>query len=131
VVEIEICLEDTSGGGETSTILVQVQSRLANMTVQLQDMENMKVVHENVWCTMYQSECHCMSYNGKYLEMGASNPFLTRSQMKWCEIYIKWGHMPPHLLTLEKYQKNHHTPFCEFCKSMGNDVKNRRSLQLI
>jgi hypothetical protein len=44
VVEIVMHLEATLGGGETSTGLVQVQSQLANMTMQLQDMEKMKVV---------------------------------------------------------------------------------------
>jgi hypothetical protein len=42
------------GGGETSIGLVQVQSQLANLMMQLQDMEKEKVVCEHVWCTMCQ-----------------------------------------------------------------------------
>jgi hypothetical protein len=45
VVEIAMHLEATLGGGETSTGLAQVQSQLANLTMQLQDMEKEKVVH--------------------------------------------------------------------------------------
>jgi hypothetical protein len=78
VVEIVMHLEAMPGGGETSTGLAQVQSQLANMTMQLQDMEKMKVVHEHVWCTMCWSEGHrrdeCPML-GNYLVMGASNPF--------------------------------------------------------
>jgi hypothetical protein len=33
--------------------------------------------------------------------------------------------------TVEKNQKTHHTLLCEFCKSMGHDVNNCQSLQLM
>jgi hypothetical protein len=55
-VEIAMHLEDTPGGGETSTILTRVKSHLTNLTMKLQDM--VRVVREHVWCTMFQSEGH-------------------------------------------------------------------------
>jgi len=93
-----------------------------------------KVVCENVWCTTCQSkgnrrdECSTL---GNYMATGAPNPFPTVPWIKWCEIFKQWGHIPPHYPTLEKYQKMHHTSFCEFCKYMGHDVNNCRSLQLM
>jgi hypothetical protein len=44
VVEIEIRLEATLGGGEISSSLVQVQFHLANLTMQSQDISKEKVV---------------------------------------------------------------------------------------
>jgi hypothetical protein len=41
-VEIAMHLEATPGGAETSTGLVQVQSQLANLMMQLQDMAKIK-----------------------------------------------------------------------------------------
>jgi hypothetical protein len=52
-------------------------------------------------------------------------------QTEWCEICRQWGHIPPHSQHYRKYQKTTHTPFCEFYKSMGHDVNNYRSLQLM
>jgi hypothetical protein len=51
LVEIAMFLEATPGGAETLVGSTQVKSQLANLTMQLQDMENSKVVHKNVWCT--------------------------------------------------------------------------------
>jgi hypothetical protein len=38
--------------------LAQVQSQLANLTMQLQDMAKEKVMHEHVWCTTCRFEGH-------------------------------------------------------------------------
>jgi hypothetical protein len=54
-VEIVMRLEATLGGTETSTRLVQVQSQLANLTIQIPDMAKTKVVHENIWYTTFLS----------------------------------------------------------------------------
>jgi hypothetical protein len=72
-----------------------------------------------------------MSYAENYLAMGAPNPFFTGPQTEWCEICRQWGHIPPRFPTLDKYRKIHHTLFFEFYKSMGRDVNNCRSLQLM
>jgi hypothetical protein len=76
----------------------------------------------------HRDECPTL---GNYMETGVSNPFLFGPQMKWCKICRQWSHVPPCFPMLEKYQKTHHTPFCEFYKSMGHDVNNSRSLQLM
>jgi hypothetical protein len=122
------------GGVETSAGLAQVQSQLGNLTMQLQYMAKTKVVHENVWFTMFHTKGHHKNefpMLGNYTTTGASNPFPTGPKMEWCEIYRQWGHIPPRCPTLQKYQKTTHTPFCEFYKYMGHDAKNYWSLQLM
>jgi hypothetical protein len=57
-VEIVMHLEATPGGGETSTRLAHKQSQLANMTMQLQDIEKAKVAREHVHCTTCRSKGH-------------------------------------------------------------------------
>jgi hypothetical protein len=117
-------LEATLGGAETSVGLVQVQSQLANLTIQLQDMDKTKVMHEHVWCTTcrfkghHRDECPVLP---NYVAIGVPSPFPSR-QSEWCEICRQWGHVPPRYPTLQKYQTTTHTPFCEFCKSIDHDV---------
>jgi hypothetical protein len=88
VVEITLCLEATPGGAETSTGLVQVQSQLDNLKMQLQDIVNTKVEHECVWCTTCHTEWHCRDECHvllNYVAMCAPSPFPT-GQTKWCKI---------------------------------------------
>jgi hypothetical protein len=95
--------------------------------MKLQDIAKDKVVHENLWCTLFHAKGHhrneCPAL-GISMEIGALNPFLIGPQIEWCEIYRKWGLINPHLLTLQKYHKTTQTPFCEFCKFMGHYVNN-------
>jgi hypothetical protein len=53
-VDIAMRLEATPRGVETLAALAQVQSKLANLIIHLQDMAKVKVLHEHVWCTT----CH-------------------------------------------------------------------------
>jgi hypothetical protein len=129
-----LCLEATLGDGETWPGLVQVQSQVTNITMQLQHMAKAKVVWEHVWCTMCHIEGHhrneCPTL-GSYMTMDTPNRFPTRLQIEWCEICRQWGNIPPRCPTLKRYQKTTHAPFCEFCKSMGHDVNNYWSIQLM
>jgi hypothetical protein len=64
--------------GETSTGLAQVQSQLANLMMQLQDMAKMKVMHEHVWCTTCHSEGNQRDefpILPNYVAMGTPSPF--------------------------------------------------------
>jgi hypothetical protein len=73
VMEIAMHLEATPGGGETSVGLVQVQYQLANLTMQLQDMDKVR------WCMRmcgvlrathkghHRNECPTL---GSYMVMG-------------------------------------------------------------
>jgi hypothetical protein len=77
--------------------LVQVQSQLANLMIQLQDMAKTKVMHEHVWCTTCHSEGHHRDefpILPNYVVIGAPSPFPS-GQSEWCEICRKWGHVPP------------------------------------
>jgi hypothetical protein len=62
--------------------------------------------------------------------LACTSPFPS-GQSEWCEICRQWGHVPPHFPTLQKYQATNHTPFCEFCKSIGHDINSCRSLQMM
>jgi hypothetical protein len=74
-------LDSTMGGGVTSIVLTQVQSKLTNITMQIQDMENINVVHAHVWCTRcridghHQNECPML---GSYTMTRTPYPFPTR-----------------------------------------------------
>jgi hypothetical protein len=57
-VEIVMRLEATPGGGKTSASLAHKQSQLANLTMQLQDIEKAKVARERIWCTTCRSKGH-------------------------------------------------------------------------
>ena len=45
-----------SGGGESSAGMAQVQTQLAALTTQLQEMAKGKAVRENIWCTLCRTE---------------------------------------------------------------------------
>jgi hypothetical protein len=133
VVEIAMHLEAMPRGVDMLVGLSQVQLKLANVTMQLQDMENMKVVHTHVWCNICFFEGNCRDgcpVLPNYVEMGAPIPFPSR-QEEWCEICTQWGHAPPRFPTLKKYQMTNHTLFCGFCKYVGHDVNKCHSLQMM
>jgi hypothetical protein len=111
-VEITMRLEATPGGTETSIRLAQVQSQLANLTIQLQDMAKTKVMHEHIWCTTCHSEGHHRDecpVLPNYVATGASSPFPS-GQSEWCEICRQWGHVPPHLSHITKVSNNDSHP---------------------
>ena len=62
---------------EISAGMQQIQSQLANLTLQLQDMRKGKEVREEVWCTRCRIEGHsrehCLIF-AEYLANGVPNP---------------------------------------------------------
>ena len=62
---------------EASAGMAQIQSQLANLTLQLQDIKKGKEIREEVWCTKCRTEGHskehCLVY-AEYLAAGAPNP---------------------------------------------------------
>jgi hypothetical protein len=127
-------LEATPGGAETSAGLAQVQSQLANLTIQLQDMAKAKVMCMNMcgalhviqkgidemsarsfqimWRQAHQVHFHLDSQNGvKYVDSGAmchpaSPPYRS----------IKQQITPPSV---------------NFVSSVGHDISSCRSLQMM
>lgn len=75
-LEVEMKLE-ASPLQEASGGMVQIQSQLANLTLQLQDIKKGKEIREEVWCTKCKtkdhSKEHCPVY-ADFLAAGAPNP---------------------------------------------------------
>ena len=86
-LEIAMKLESSSVG-DTGSRMIQIESQLANLTVQLQDIKRGKEVQEELWCTRCQTEGHHkdnFSMLMNYVAVGAPNPINTRG-MPWCRI---------------------------------------------
>lgn len=49
----------------------------------------------------------------------------------WCEIYKKLGHDPYHCMMMQKYQTVPMNSYCTFCKSVGHDDKDYRTMELM
>lgn len=62
---------------EMSVGVSQIQNQLANLTLQLQDINKCMEVREEVWCMEYRTEGHfrehCLVFM-EYLASGAPNP---------------------------------------------------------
>ena len=57
--ELELAMKvDASPIGDGATGMIRIQSRLANLTIQLQDMKRGKEAHEDIWCTRCQTDGH-------------------------------------------------------------------------
>jgi hypothetical protein len=105
------------GGGETLIGLVQVQSQLVNLTMQLQDMAKTKVGCENVWCTgcliegHHQNECLAL---GIYTTMDVLNPFPTWTRKNNGVRSVDNGAMYLPIVQHCRSIRRLLTPFCEF-----------------
>ena len=68
--------------------MVQIQSKLANLTIQLQDIKKGKEAQEDLWCTKCRMDEHtkdnCLTFMN-YITSGAPNP-LNGHGIPWCHI---------------------------------------------
>jgi hypothetical protein len=49
----------------------------------------------------------------------------------WCDICKTHGHDPYHFPLMQKYQTIPKSTFCDFCKSVGNEDKDCRNLDMM
>ena len=73
---------------ETGVGMMQIQSQLSNLTLQLQDIKKGKEIQEELWCTRCITEIyHKYNYLAlmKYVASGAPNPMSTEG-MYWCQV---------------------------------------------
>ena len=85
---------ESSPIAETSTGMTQLQTQLANLTLQVHDIKKGKEVQEETWCTKCIGSGHPKdSYPVfvEYLASGQSNS-LPQAQGPWCEICRTRGH---------------------------------------
>ena len=75
-LELAMKLE-SSHVGETSVGMMQIQSQLANLTLQIQDIKKRKEVQEELWCTRCRIKGHhkdnCLMLMN-YVAKGVPNP---------------------------------------------------------
>ena len=74
--------------------MAQVQSQLASLTLQLQDISKQKERREDVWCTYCHTKGHFKNQCPvllQYMAIRAHNPVGLRDGV-WCEICKTKGH---------------------------------------
>jgi hypothetical protein len=49
----------------------------------------------------------------------------------WCDIFKTHGHDPYHFPMMQKYQTVPKSSYCNFCKSVGHDDKDCRTMDLM
>ena len=80
--------------GENEIGMNQIQMQLANLTLQLQDINKGKEHHEEFWCTRCRVDGHtkdyCPNYQN-YLLSRVPNP-LSCGSVPWCHIFQLYGH---------------------------------------
>ena len=68
--------------------MVQIQSQLANLTIQLQDIKKGKEAQEDLWCTKYRMDRHtkdnCLTFMN-YVSSSVPNPLISH-RLPWCRI---------------------------------------------
>jgi hypothetical protein len=111
--------------------MVQVQTQLDSLTIQLAEITKRKEKQEQVWCTKCRTEGHhkdeCPTFV-QYLVTGETNP-LPRGG--FYEICKKWGHHPTKCPLLQKYQSMPRNLFCNLCKSIGHEQKDCHAFDLM
>ena len=119
---------ESSPVGETRIDMIQIQSQLVNLTIQLQDIKKGKEVHEEVLCSQCWSEWHhkdqCPNFH-EYLQDGAPNP-LSHGGFPWCWICHTRGHQSEECVYLLKVVSKPMNIFCNFCRSVFHEEKECR-----
>ena len=86
-LELEMKLEASPIGDGTAG-MIQIQSQLANLTIQLHDIKRGKEVQENLWCMRCRTNGHTKDDFLAYMNyISSSAPNRLRTQgMPWCNI---------------------------------------------
>jgi hypothetical protein len=63
------------------------------------------------------------------METGVPNPFPTGGP--WCDIFKTHGHDPYHCPMMQKYKKVPKSSYFIFCKLVGHDDKDCRTMELM
>ena len=91
--------------GDGAAGMVQIQSQLANLTIQLQDIKKGKEAQEYLWCTKCimdgPAKDNCPTFMN-YVASGAPNP-LNGHGLPWCHICQYRGHRDEECLYLQKF----------------------------
>jgi len=123
---------ETAPVGESAG-MAQIQAPLVDLTIELHNMKKGKVVREEVWCTRCKIEGHdkeqCPVLKN-YLNVGGPNPF--NNNVLYCEICRTTGqHRPEDCYLLQRYVLVVKNPYCKFCKFVGHNENECRSLNFM
>ena len=93
VMELEMKLE-ASPISDGAVGMMQIQSQLANLTIQLQDIKKGKEAQEYLWCKKCRTNGHtkdnCVTFMN-YVSSSAPNP-LNGHGLPWSHIFQTRGH---------------------------------------
>ena len=120
-MEIAMNLE-SSPIEETGTGMMQIQSHLANITAQIQDINKGKEVQEEIWCTICRTKGHHKDNCSTLMNYVATRVMnlINNQGMSWCIICHTRGHQSEECLYLNK---NVSTLAILYCKFVGHDEK--------
>jgi hypothetical protein len=104
---------------------------LKNLTFQLNEKKS-KDKLEVIWCTTCRTEGrHKNEFLAfaQHMAVRMLNPLPTRGL--WCEICKKLSQDPYHFPMMQKYQTVPKSSYFNFCKSVGHDDKDCRTMDLM
>ena len=113
--------------------MVQIQSQLANLRLQLQDIKKGKEGQEDLWCKKCRMDGHTKDNYltfMNYVAFGAPNP-LNGKGLPWCLICQSRGNHDEECVYLQKVVSTPANLFCKFCRSVGHNEKDCRAYQLL
>ena len=132
VLELEMKLESSPTSDGTAG-MVQIQSQLDNLMMQLQNIKKGKESQEDLWCKKYRMDGHtkdnCLTYMN-YIASGAPNP-LSAHGLPWCRICLSRGHHDKEILYLQNFVSTPANLFCKLCKLVGHEEMDYRAYRLL
>jgi hypothetical protein len=116
---------------KTDPTIEELKEDLKNLTFQLNQNKS-KEKREVVWCTTCRTKGHhndeCPNF-AQYMATWLPNPLPTGGP--WCKIFKAHGHDPYHCPMMQKYETIPKSLDCNFCKSVGHDDKDCRTMDLM
>ena len=119
--------------GDGAVGMVQNQSHLDNLMIQLHDIKKGKEAQEYLWCKKCTTSGHTKDNYltfMNYVSSSAPNPLISHG-LPWCRIYQTRGHHNEDCLYLQKIVITPANLFFKFCKPVGHEEKDCRAYQLL
>jgi hypothetical protein len=117
---------------KTDPAIEELKEDLKNLTFQLNQNKS-KDKREVVWCTTCRTEGHhkneCPTFT-QYMAAGMPNPCYQQEDYGAKSVRNQ-GHDPYHCPMMQKYQTVPKSSYCNFCKSVGHDDKDCRTMELM
>jgi hypothetical protein len=116
---------------KTYPTIEEMKEDVKNLTFHLNHNKG-KEKREVVWCTTCRTKGH---HNNEfqtfvqYMEIGVPNPFPTGGP--WCDIYKTHVHDSYNFSMMQKYQTIPKSSYFNFCKSVGHDDKDCRTMEMM